>query len=30
MAKALGKAFDLSADYFANLQKAYESSHSQA
>lgn len=24
MAKALGEAFDVSADYFANLQKAYE------
>lgn len=29
MAKALGKAFDVSADYFANLQKAYEMAHAR-
>ena len=30
MAKALGKAFDVSATYFANLQKAYEMSNARA
>ncbi|MFT3965716.1 MAG: HigA family addiction module antitoxin [Sphingobium sp.] len=30
MAKALGTAFDVSADYFANLQKAYEMVHARA
>lgn len=30
MAKALGAAFDVSADYFANLQKAYEMSIAKA
>ncbi|GIL03235.1 MAG: transcriptional regulator [Alphaproteobacteria bacterium] len=29
MAKALGDAFDVSADYFANLQKAYEMAHAR-
>lgn len=29
MAKALGKAFDVSSDYFANLQKAYEMSNAR-
>ncbi len=30
MAKALGAAFDVSPDYFANLQKAYEMSIAKA
>ena len=30
MAHALGKAFDVSAEYFANLQKAYEMSNARA
>ena len=30
MAKALGDAFDVSAEYFANLQKAYEMSNARA
>lgn len=30
MARALGKAFDVSADYFANLQQAYEMSNARA
>lgn len=30
MAKALGKAFDVSADYFANLQQAFEMSNARA
>ena len=29
MAKALGKAFDVSAEYFANLQKAFEMSNAR-
>ncbi|MBF0372025.1 MAG: HigA family addiction module antidote protein [Alphaproteobacteria bacterium] len=29
MAKALGDAFDVSAEYFANLQQAYEMSHAK-
>ncbi|MBN8818307.1 MAG: HigA family addiction module antidote protein [Sphingomonas sp.] len=30
MAKSLGKAFDVSADYFANLQQAYEMANAKA
>ncbi|MBG6118510.1 MULTISPECIES: HigA family addiction module antitoxin [unclassified Sphingobium] len=30
MAKALGKAFDVSADYFANLQQVYEMANARA
>jgi HTH-type transcriptional regulator/antitoxin HigA len=30
MAKALGKAFDVSAEYFVNLQKAYEMANARA
>src|SRR6266700_2827083 len=30
MAKALGKAFDVSAEYFANLQQAFEMSNARA
>ena len=30
MAKALGDAFDVSAEYFANLQKAFEMSNARA
>ena len=30
MAKALGEAFDVSADYFANLQKAFEMASARA
>lgn len=30
MAKALGKAFDVSAEYFANLQQSYEMSNARA
>lgn len=30
MAKALGKAFDVSAEYFANLQQAFEMAHARA
>jgi HTH-type transcriptional regulator / antitoxin HigA len=30
MAKALGDAFDVSAEYFANLQKMYEMAHARA
>lgn len=30
MARALGKAFDVSADYFANLQQAYEMANARA